>query len=192
MLQLTYKELESILMGNFLPERFEITYNNIPAPTVGQTDYDISDYLEDDGRRITNCEFIDHSTNTEYFFCYVDHPEHTTELRYALMDKIENIEIVDISVINPPQVKTEVKKVDVVETDEEKRIRLMNEEYDSIDKVDFDAQTSKVPLAIVDDLITFVSQKNFSKRNLLDKFTPICIQYKTERNTLWRYIASKA
>jgi len=186
-LLLTYYELEEIMNQNILTDRFEITHHDIPYPEhMKKGDkYQTSDYMEDDGRMFYMCLFKDNKTNTEYCVNYVYNQEHSTEFPSALFDVPKGIEFVKESVLFN---KEEPEIENVVKTFEEKRCLNQEEEYNNILKMEFDAQTSDIPLRVIDSLTTFIRKGNFTKRDLLDKLTPVCIEYKIERNSLWNYV----
>lgn len=190
-LQLTYKEIQDLTLENSY-DRFEITHHDIPYPEKGEKDYHTSNYEEKDGRKYYMLEFTDKETNKEYYFQYVWYADYTSQFPDDMLSLDSDIQIVDVSVINPPVEKVEVPVVEepVILSEYEQMLA----DYKAIESecVIFDSNSTNIPKEKLKELLDFVKTKQFSMNDLRSKFTPVCIEYKTERNSLWGYIRDNA
>ena len=180
MLKVTNNELIDIISGD--DDNYEIITNGLPLE-------DQHLYKEDDGREFHIVEFIDKRTNEEYYFQYIWHPEYTTNFKYDFLVKPKNIEIVSVSVINPP--------IDVVPkepelTEEQKEDKKLWQLYlDTPDKEQFiSIKKSGIDKKIIDDILQKLSGP-FSIIQLRAIIIPVCIKYKLEQKSFWNFIQKK-
>ncbi|AXH72465.1 MAG: hypothetical protein [Caudoviricetes sp.] len=180
MLKVTSRELVDIISeGN---DNFKIITNGLPEE-------DQHLYREDDGREFHIVEFVDNTTGEEYYFQYIWHPEHDTDFRYDFLVKPDNIEIVPVSVINPP-VPVVPKEPEL--TEEQKADKELWQLYlDTPDKKPFvSLKDSGISKTIIDDIVKTLSSP-FNMIQLRAAVIPICIEYGIEQKSFWNFIQKK-
>lgn len=194
MLKVTTHELKEIILGNLLTKRFDVIYNGITPPYKGQTDYDIDDFREDDGRTFDIAIFFDRKTGIEYQLNYVNHPEHTLEFPIALFEMPEGIEFVKESELfkkaEEPIEQEPKKDIKDLSVNGKENNRL-TDLYNSVDVKPFDESQINIPSAELDELRLFCKNPSKEPRSILDiriKFLPVCTTHEIELNSLWRYI----
>lgn len=192
-LYLTYEELSEIIYNNL--DRFNTTFNSIPQPEVGETDYNVNDYIEDDGRQMRTAVFTDTLTDKEYSFCYVWSNEWGYDFPNSMFDKPEGIEFVDESVLFKKSVHNTKKKTRNKHSSEIKDVKMMMRRYKRMGSTkDFDFKTTDIPDERLKELVdSWNAMKNtpFSLFHLQLLLIPTCIEYKIRDRHLWAWIQSK-
>lgn len=195
MIELTYRELEKIASENLLPERFEVTYNDL-TPSLPGDGTKPSDFMEDDGRLFFVCNFTDKKTKTQYSFQYVHHPEYDHDFPCSLLHLDEEIKIVEKSTIPKPKKKRVFPKVLKREklSEQSRKNKQITRIYDKTTKSTFDINNTTIPKKDLKKLIAFYKNRMETPFSILDirlLFLPLCIEHRTEINSLWRYVQSK-
>lgn len=186
MLQLTYKDLHSILDGDI--DRFKVLYDDIPK------DEHSSNYIEDDGRQYRIVEFLDTQTNETYNFNYCWNNTWGYEFPIDLMGTVEGVEFVNTSEFTePPKVVVEPVKeltaILVLNNELTARYLLIKAECSELNPR---SKSKNSPIPKIKELIDWMHQINsFSLLDLRVRILPICIEYKIDMDSTWRYIQSK-
>tara|TARA_B100000700_G_scaffold252166_1_gene283518 strand:- start:3432 stop:4022 length:591 start_codon:yes stop_codon:yes gene_type:complete len=182
-LQLTKEEVEQLTCGETFEDRIKIIHNDIPLPVAGEK-WHSSMYIEDDGRQYRYIEFIDTETNKTHTFQYTYNQEIENSIDLEHIRKA-GIEIVDVSVINPPKAEPipEPKPL----TEEEKAVKDLWSQYNAIkDELEtFNKDNHNVPETVIRDIVLFLSTQYFNMNQLLLKVLPVCIEYKLEQKSFW-------
>jgi hypothetical protein len=194
-LKLTHKEVEKLINNRLNTERFEEVFNDIPmyhpdhVIEKGETHYQ---YQEDDGRQYRWYIFKDTVTGVEHCINYTYHPEWPNDL----MDTPDSIEIVandeDSDIYVKPVPVVEPEKVLTPEAQADKNLwakyQAMKHECRNVEP----KERLKVPKARIDEILNLLKTKNFNAYQLRAVVVPVCIEYKLEDLTFWRWIQSKA
>ncbi len=192
-LKLTKKELESFVNNN-LPERFEEIFNDIPMyhpEHVMEKDETHRDYC-DDGREYRWFIFKDNLTGEEYILNYTYNSEWTNDI----MDFPSSIELVtnkeesDLYVAPEPVVVSEPVLTPEAQADKElwSTYQAIKHECREVKP----KERLKVPKSRIDEILNLLKTKNFNMYQLRGVVIPVCIDYKLEDVTFWRWIQSKA
>lgn len=194
-LKLTRKEIDNLINNRLDIDRFEEIFNDIPmyhpdhVIEKGETH---RDYTEDDGREYRIYIFKDTVTGVEHFINYTWNPEWPNDL----MDTPKSIQIVekdeesDLYVAPKPVVVQEP-----VLTPEEAADKDLWARYQAIKHECREVQPKerlKVPKARIDEILNLLKTKSFNMYQLRAVVIPVCIDYKLEDVTFWRWIQSKA
>ncbi|MBM25070.1 MAG: hypothetical protein CL760_05205 [Chloroflexi bacterium] len=198
MLKLTFRELENIINGNLLTDRFEVLFNAIPNSDYFEEECNPNDYLEDDGRELRHAAFKDHLTGITHSFNYVYHPEYGSLDRYSMMDKPNDIEIVSVSVLEEPKPKK--KETEPELSPQQVRTKSMfstlNAMKDRGELVKFDITKTSIPKTTIKADVKFYKDMvgGKIKASILDvreRLLPTVIDHKTEINTYWNFLQTK-
>lgn len=193
-LKLTKNEIEKIINNHIDIDRFEEVFNDIPMyhpdhiMEKGETH---RQYVEDDSREYRWYIFKDIKTDIEYCINYIYHPEWPNDI----MELPESIKVVS----NPEESDLYVTSVPVVEpepvlTNEQRYDKDLLAKYQDISsecKVVEKKEKLKVPKATIDDILAFLKSEKFSVLELRAKVIPVCIEYKLEEKSFWRWIQVK-
>lgn len=194
-LKLTHKEVEKLINNRLDTERFEEVFNDIPmyhpdhVMEKGETH---RLYIEDDGREYRIYIFKDTVTGVEHCINYTYNPEFPNDL----MDTPDSIEIVsndeDSDIYVKPVPVVEPQKVLTPEAQADKELwakyQAMKHECRAVEP----KERLKVPKARIDEILNLLKTKNFNAYQLRAVVVPVCIEYKLEDLTFWRWIQSKA
>jgi hypothetical protein len=194
-LKLTHKEVEKLINNRLDTERFEEVFNDIPmyhpdhVMEKGETH---RLYIEDDGREYRIYIFKDTVTGVEHCINYTYNPEFPNDL----MDTPDSIEIVandedsDIYVKPVPVVVPEPVLTPEAQADKDlwAKYQAMKHECRNVEP----KERLKVPKARIDEILNLLKTKNFNAYQLRAVIVPVCIEYKLEDVTFWRWIQSKA
>lgn len=194
-LKLTSKEVEKLINNRLHTERFEEVFNDIPmyhpdhVIEKGETH---RDYCEDDGREYRLYIFKDTVTGVEHCINYTYNPEFPNDL----MDTPDSIEIVendeDSDIYVKPVPVVEPEKVLTPEAQADKdlwaKYQAMKHECRNVEP----KERLKVPKARIDEILNLLKTKKFNAFQLRAVVVPVCIEYKLEDVTFWRWIQSKA
>lgn len=195
-LQLTIRELEQLVEDRLpgkLAERFEILWDDIPIGIPG-TEPDgsrPSDYIEDDGRQLRWFHFRDKETGEEYDFSYTWHADYNVDLTYGILgDMPDGIEIVEVSVLNPPAPpKPEPIKV---KTPEELADELVWAPYRALEAAGEIRDWTKglVPAKRVKELKEWLKAPGSFQTiyELRAKIIPVCVEFKVEHKSFWGHL----
>lgn len=193
-LKLTKKELDGFVNGK-MPERFVEIFNDLPCYhqdnplKPGETH---RMYVEDDGREYRWFIFKDTKTGNEYLLNYVFHDDWPCDI----YDKPQNIEYVekpedsDIYVAPKPVIKETV-----VLTEEQQRDKEILEQYNAIKhecKVVVAKEKLAVPKERIKELLDLLKQPYFTIYQIRALAYPICIEYRLESDSFWRWIQVKS
>lgn len=186
-LKLTYKELSDITYDNWVDDRFEIVYNDIPR------DGHSSNYIEDDGRQLRYFEFKDTLTGIIYDFSYIFHHDWTTEFPLAFLgDPPKGIEFVKESVlIEPPKPIVEPEPELTPEQIADKELWTRYIENEAKYKIVQPKEKINIPSKEIKDVKEFLKTKKFNMYELRAKIIPLCIKYELEQKSFWRWIQNK-
>lgn len=193
-LKLTQKQLESLVNNKLDTERFKETFNDIPmyhpdhVMEKGETHYQ---YQEDDGRQYRWFIFIDTLTGIEYCLNYT----YNSEWPNDIMETPESIQIVtndeDSSIYEKPVVVPTPEKALSPEqqADEElwARYQAMKHECKTV----VPKEKILVPKAHIDEILNFLKSQIFSIYQLRSVVIPVCIEYKIEDASFWKWIQVK-
>lgn len=194
-LKLTRKEIDNLINNRLDIDRFEEIFNDIPmyhpdhVIEKGETH---RDYTEDDGREYRIYIFKDTVTGVEHCINYTWNPEWPNDL----MDIPKSIQIVekdeesDLYVEPKPVVVQEPVLTPEETADNElwARYQAMKHECREVQP----KERLKVPKARIDEILNFLKTKKFNMYQLRAVVIPVCIEYKLEDVTFWRWIQSKA
>jgi hypothetical protein len=194
-LKLTSKEVEKLVNGRLDTERFEEVFDDIPmyhpdhVMEKGETH---RLYIEDDGREYRLYIFKDTVTGVEHCINYTYNPEFPNDL----MDTPDSIEIVsndedsDIYVKPIPVVVPEPVLSPEAQADKDlwAKYQAMKHECRAVEP----KERLKVPKARIDEILNLLKTKNFNAIQLRAVVVPVCIEYKLDDLTFWRWIQSKA
>jgi len=194
-LKLTSKEVEKLVNNRLNTERFEEVFDDIPMyhpDHVMQKGDRHTDYCEDDGRQYRWYIFKDTVTGVEHCINYTYHPEFPNDV----MDTPDSIEIVD----TPEESDIYVKPVPVVEpekilTPEAQASKDLWDKYKAMKhecRVVEPKERLKVPKARIDAILDLMKTKSYNMYQLHAVIVPVCIEYKLDDLTFWRWIQSKA
>lgn len=181
MLELTYNELKDITYERL--KRFKVTSNCIPEGNP-------NDYIEDDGRQYRVCEFKDKITGKEYSFQYIWHSEFDHYFPESFLSEPDGIKFVKVSVINSPvEVKEQIPEL----AQEQIEDKVLCERYREIEVQPFiNLKESKIPRSVIDDICEFLNTPPYSMIGIRKKIYPVCIDYKVEQKSFWRYIQNES
>jgi hypothetical protein len=194
-LKLTSKEVEKLVNGRLDNERFEEVFDDIPmyhpdhVMEKGETH---RSYIEDDQREYRWYIFKDTVTGVEHCINYTYHPEWPNDL----MDTPDSIEIVaneeesDIYVKPVPVVEPEKVLTPEAQADKDlwAKYQAMKHECRQVEP----KERLKVPKARIDEILNLMKTKTYNIYQLRAVIVPVCIEYKLEDVTFWRWIQSKA
>jgi len=197
MLQLTLKELEQIVEDRLpepLDDRFEVLWDDIPIGIPGTTPDGSrpSDYIEDDGRQLRWFHFRDKTTGEEYDFSYTWHEDWNVDLRYGILgDMPKGIEIVEVSVLNPP--KPPAPEPEKVLSPIELRSQAIFAPYRALEaegKIrDFDP--SLVPARVIKAMKKAVTERCKTPCTIADiqeLVIPTAVEYAVDHKGLWQHM----
>lgn len=193
-LYLTYAELEEILYNNNT-ERFVTTFDSIPLPEPGETDYNVNNYIEDDGRQMRTVEFTDKLTNKEYSFCYVWSSEWGYDFPNTMFNSPDGVEFVDESVLAKKTFGNIKRKERIAHSEKAKKAKQMMRLYNRMNLIkEFDFKTTDIPderlKSLVDSWNAMKDQK-FGIYDLQLLLIPTCIEYKIGNAKLWAWVQTK-
>lgn len=194
-LKLTRKEIDNLINNRLDIDRFEEIFNDIPmyhpdhVIEKGETH---RDYTEDDGREYRWYIFKDAVTGVEHCINYTWNPEWPNDL----MDTPSSIQIVEQDEESDLYVKPkQIVVQESVLTPEEASDKELWARYQAIKHECREVQPKerlKVPKARIDEILNFLKTKKFNMYQLRAVVIPVCIEYKLEDVTFWRWIQSKA
>lgn len=196
MLQLTIKELEQLVEERLpepLDERFEILWDDIPVGIPGMKDSGRPrDYIEDDGRQLRWFNFRDKETGEEYDFSYTWHADWNVDFRHGVLgDMPEGIEIVEVSVLNPPKPPAPPAVVPLTPT--QLRTQAIFAPYKALEAAGeiqaFDP--SLVPAKVIKSTKTAVTARCKTPctiADIQDIVIPVAVQYKVDHTGLWQHM----
>lgn len=194
-LKLTRKEIDNLINNRLDIDRFEEIFNDIPmyhpdhVIEKGETH---RDYTEDDGREYRWYIFKDAVTGVEHCINYTWNPEWPNDL----MDTPSSIQIVEQDEESDLYVKPkQIVVQEPVLTPEEASDKELWARYQAIKHECREVQPKerlKVPKARIDEILNFLKTKKFNMYQLRAVVIPVCIEYKLEDVTFWRWIQSKA
>lgn len=193
-LKLTRKEIEKLINNRLDTKRFEEIFNDIPLyhpEHVIQQGETHRDYIEDDQREYRWYIFKDTVTGVEHCINYTWNPDWPNDL----MDTPNSIKIVDKDEESDIYVKTvpfvEPEKVLTPEAQADKDLwneyQAMKHECRQVEP----KERLKVPKARIDNILNLIKTKSFNMYQLRAVVIPVCIEYKLEDVTFWRWIQSK-
>jgi hypothetical protein len=194
-LKLTSKEVEKLINNRLNTERFEEVFNDIPMyhpDHVMQKGETHRSYIEDDQREYRWYIFKDTVTGVEHCINYTYHPEWPNDL----MDTPDSIEIVandeDSDIYIKPVPVVEPEKILTPEAQADKdlwaKYQAMKHECRNVEP----KERLKVPKARIDEILNLMKTKTYNIYQLRAVIVPVCIEYKLEDVTFWRWIQSKA
>jgi hypothetical protein len=193
-LKMTSKELDKLVNRKLNCERFEKIFDDIPmyhpdhVQAEGERHYD---YEEDDGRQYRWYIFKDTVTGVEHCLNYTYNKEWPNDI----MDTPESIEVVaneedsdlyvkPIPVLVPEQVLTPEAQAD---KDLWAKYQVIKPECVVVQP----KEKLSVPKAVIDDILNFLKTEKFNAFQLRAKIVPVCIEYKIEDVSFWRWIQVK-
>jgi len=193
-IKLTRKEVEKLINDRLNTDRFEEVFDDIPMyhpDHVREKGETHRSYVEDDQREYRWYIFKDTVTGVEHCINYTYHPEFPNDL----MDTPDSIEIV----ANDEESDIYVKPVPVVEpqkvlTPEAQADKDLWAKYQVIKPECVVVQPKEklsVPKAVIDDILNFLKTEKFNAFQLRAKIVPVCIEYKIEDVSFWRWIQVK-
>lgn len=194
-LKLTSKEVEKLVNGRLDIERFEEIFDDIPMyhpDHVMEKGERHTDYMEDDGRAYHWYIFKDTVTGVEHCINYTYHPEWPGDV----MQTPDSIEIV----ATPEESDIYVKPVPVVVpekvlTPEAQASKDLWDKYKAMKhecRVVEPKERLKVPKDRIDAILNLMKTKSYNMYQLHAVIVPVCIEYKLDDLTFWRWIQSKA
>lgn len=198
MLKLTLRELENVINGNFLTDRFEVLFNAIPNSEYFEEECDPDDYKEDDGREMRHAAFKDHLTGITHSFNYTYHPKFDDFNEHSIMDMPNDIEIVSVSVLE--EAKPKKKEPEPELSPQQVRTKAMfatlNAMKDRGELVKFDITNTSIPKTTIKADVKFYKDMvgGKIKASILDvreRLLPTVIDHKTEINTYWNFLQTK-
>lgn len=196
MLELTNRELELLTTENLDNHRFNVTYNDLTPPDKGETDYKPSDYMENDGRMYFVCRFNDILTGKEYEFQYIHQSNVSVQFPFDMLSCDSKIKIVDKSSLDANKMRTFKDKKERKELSPKKKEAMkLYRIYNKLTKVKFELFITEIPETKLREMIQFCKDGDKKGFNIVDShlmMLPVCIQYKTEINSLWQYVRSKS
>lgn len=193
-LQLTYKDLREIMREDH-EERFKVIFDDIPynhedyVRTKGETH---RSFVEDDGREMRWFIFKDLVTDIEYYFNYTYHRDWSVDLPSDMFDAPKGIEFVEKSVLFPEPEPAPIKEP--ILTPLHKAVRDLNSKYKAIEpecKILAPKEKLQVPSKKIKEVLAFLKRKDWSSYDLQMLLTPICIEYKIDRDSFWQWLQVK-
>jgi len=193
-LKLTYKEVENLINNRFDDERFEVTFDDIPmyhkdhVIAKGETH---RDYTEDDGREFRWFIFIDKVTGLEHHINYTYHKDWPNDI-FDIPDSIEVVEKKeesDIYVAPKPVVEPEIILSPEAQADKDLWNRYLAVEAECIAVAP--KEKLKVPSATIKEILAFLKTQKFNGYQLRAVIIPVCIEYKLEHASFWKWIQVK-
>lgn len=193
-LKLTKKEVDKLINNRLNTDRFEEIFNDIPmyhpdhVIEKGETHYQ---YYEDDGRKYCWYIFKDTVTGIEHCINYTWNPDWPNDL----MDTPNSIQIVDKDeesdiYVNPvPIVEPEKILTPEAQADKDLWNKYQAMKHECLEVVP--KERLKVPKARIDEILNLLKSKNFNMYQLRAVIIPVCIDYKLEDVTFWRWIQVK-
>lgn len=193
-LKMTKKEVDKLINNRLNTERFEEIFNDIPmyhpdhVIEKGETHYQ---YQEDDGRQYCWYIFKDTLTDIEYCINYTYHPEWPNDL-IATPDSIKIVENEEDSdlyikpepIVEPVVILSPEKQADKDLTDAYNAIKSQCREVIPKEKLE-------VPKERIKQLLDLLKTTNFTIIDVRAIAYPICIEYKLEQKSFWRWIQVK-
>lgn len=193
-LKMTKKEVDKLINNRLNIERFEEIFNDIPmyhpdhVIEKGETHYQ---YQEDDGRQYCWYIFKDTLTDIEYCINYTYHPEWPNDL-IATPDSIKIVENEEDSdlyikpepIVEPVVILSPEKQADKDLTDAYNAIKSQCREVIPKEKLE-------VPKERIKQLLDLLKTTNFTIIDVRAIAYPICIEYKLEQKSFWRWIQVK-
>lgn len=193
--KMTAKELDKFINGRLDTERFDEIFNDIP---MYHPDHIIekgerhSDYIEDDGREYRWMIIVDKVTGLEHCINYTYNKEWPNDI----LDTPDFIQIVEkeedsdfyvkpVPVVVPEKILTPEAQVskDLWDT-----YRAMKHECRLVEP----KERLKVPKARIDAILDLMKTKSYNMYQLHAVIIPVCIEYKLDDLTFWRWIQSKS
>ncbi len=194
-LKMTFKEVEDLINDRLDTERFEEVFDDIPMyhpDHVMEKGERHTDYIEDDGREYRLYIFKDTVTGVEHCINYTYNPEWPNDV----FDTPESIQIVEKDEDSDLYVKPEPVVVpEEILTPEAKADKDLWAKYQAIKHECRQVEPKerlKVPKARIDEILNLLKTKSFNMYQLRAAVIPVCIEYKLEDVTFWRWIQSKA
>jgi hypothetical protein len=193
-LKLTHKEVENLINNRFDDERFEVTFDDIPmyhkdhVIAKGETH---RDYTEDDGREFRWFIFTDKVTGLEHHINYTYHKDWPNDI-FDIPDSIEVVEKKeesDIYVAPKPVVEPEVILSPEEQADKDLWNRYLAVEPECT--VVIPKEKLKVPSATIKEVLRFIKEEKYNARQLRAVVIPLCIEYKFEHASFWKWIQVK-
>jgi len=194
-IKMTAKELYQLINGRLDTDRFEETFNDIPmyhpdhVIEKGETH---RSYIEDDGREYRWLILQDKLTNVEHYINYTYNPEWPNDILSTpdFIEIVEKEEDSDFYVEPVPVVVAEPVLSPEAQSDKDlwARYQAMKHECRNVEP----KERLKVPKARIDEILTLLKSKNFNAYQLRGVVIPVCIEYKLDDETFWRWIQSKA
>lgn len=194
-LKLTRNQLNKFINGDLNEHFFEEIFDDIPlyhedyVKSEGETH---RDYMEEDGREYRWFIFKNKETNEEYCLNYTRNVDWDNDL----MDVSDNIEVVSDEAESSVYVKPEpiiIPKKTL--TPEEQADADLWTQYRAIENECISVKPKeriKVPKARIDEILNFTnSGEKYSIYQLRAVILPVCIEYKIEQASFWKWIQPK-
>lgn len=193
-LKLTHKELEQLINDRLDSERFKVTFDDIPMyhpEHVIQKGERHTDYMEvDDGREYRWLIFTDTVTGKEHHLNYTYNKEYPNDL----FDTPDSIEVVEKEEESDIYVAPEPVAIpEEVLSPEKQASKDLWDAYDAIKhecKVVAPKEKLSVPKQRIDEILALL-KTSWSMPELHAVFVPVCIEYKIEHVSFWKWIQVK-
>lgn len=193
-LKMTFKEVEKLVNNKLDTDRFEEVFNDIPMyhpDHVIQKGETHRSYIEDDHREYRWYIFKDNVSGIEHCINYTYNPEWPNDV----FDTPDSIEIVD----NEEDSDLYVKPVPVVEPEEvlsaeaqaDKELWAVYQAMKAHCRVVEPKERQPAPTARINAIISLMKTKSWNMYQLRAIIIPVCIEYKLEDVSFWRWIQAK-
>lgn len=192
-LKLTEKELDGFVNGK-MPKRFTTVFDDLPCYhkdnplKPGETH---RMYVEDDGREYRWFIFKDTKTGIEYLLNYTFHNDWPCDI----YEKPKSIEYVKTPEESDLYVEPEpIKEKPVVLTEEQTKDREWKQKYEAVKGECREVvikEKLKVPKEKIKDVLDLLKKKHFTLYEVRALMYPICIDYRLEIDSLWRWMQVK-
>lgn len=193
-LKLTNKELDSLINNKLHDERFEKLFDDIPIfhpDHEKKSNESSSDYIEDDGRQYRWYIFKDKITGIEHCINYT----YNSEWPNDLMDTPSSIEVVKKEEDSDLYIKPAVVVENKVEISPERKAD--EELWDKYQKIKSECHNVNinekldVPSDRISEIFSLIYSKSFNMIQLRTVIIPVCIDYRLEDVSFWRWIQIK-
>jgi len=194
-IKMTERELDKLINGRLDTDRFEEIFNDIPMyhpDHVIEKGERHTDYIEDDGREYRWLILKDNITGEEHYINYTYNKEWPNDILETpdFIQIVANEEDSDFYVAPEPVVAPVEQLSSEAQADKDlwARYQAMKHECRIVEP----KERLNVPKARIDEILNLLKTKTYNMYQLRAVIVPVCIEYKLEDVTFWRWIQSKA
>lgn len=194
-IKMTERELDKLINGRLDTDRFEEIFNDIPMyhpDHVIEKGERHNDYIEDDGREYRILILKDNLANVERWIHYTYNKEWPNDILSTpdFIELVENEEDSDFYVAPEPVVAPVEQLSPEAQADKDlwARYQAMKHECRTVEP----RERLNVPKDRIDAIFNLMKTQKYNMYQLRAVIVPVCIDYKLEDVTFWRWIQSKA